>query len=105
MARTRLPRRAARGVDSRRDSNDSASGCPISTPPSRRVAALGGALWSEPFAHTLEAGGEIRLVLVGDPDGTAIELIEGGPATLSFVAITCADLDRSLAFYAFARLP
>jgi catechol 2,3-dioxygenase-like lactoylglutathione lyase family enzyme len=26
-------------------------------------------------------------------------LIEGGPAALSFVAITCADLDRSRAFY------
>ena len=37
--------------------------------------------------------------MVGDPDGTAIELIEGGPAALSFVAITCADLERSRDFY------
>ena len=64
-----------------------------------RVGALGGCVWSEPFGHALVDGGEIRLVLAGDPDGTAIELIEGGPSTVSFVAITCADLDRSRAFY------
>jgi len=64
------------------------------------VAARGGVVWSEPFAHALDGGGEIRLVLAGDPDGTAIELIEGGPAALSFVAVTCADLERSRAFYA-----
>jgi catechol 2,3-dioxygenase-like lactoylglutathione lyase family enzyme len=93
---------------------------PIGTPPSRltesgfqrlgiqvpdldatvdRVSALGGGQWSEPFAHAVEGGSEIRLVIVQDPDGTAIELIEARAATVSFVAITCADLDRSLAFY------
>ncbi|MCU1464818.1 MAG: glyoxalase/bleomycin resistance protein/dioxygenase [Actinomycetia bacterium] len=65
-----------------------------------RVGALGGAVWSEPVTHTLAAGGEIRLTMVNDPDGTAIELIEGGAAALSFVAVTCADLERSLDFYA-----
>ena len=64
-----------------------------------RVAAFGGAVWSAPFAHALDGGGEIRLVLVGDPDGTAIELIEGGPAAVTFVAITCADLERARGFY------
>jgi catechol 2,3-dioxygenase-like lactoylglutathione lyase family enzyme len=64
-----------------------------------RVRALGGVVWSEPFGHALEGGGEIRLVLVGDPDGAAIELIEGGPTALAFVAIACADLDASLSFY------
>jgi glyoxylase I family protein len=64
-----------------------------------RVGALGGCVWSEPFGHARVDGGEIRLVLAGDPDGTAIELIEGGPSTVSFVAITCADLERSRAFY------
>jgi catechol 2,3-dioxygenase-like lactoylglutathione lyase family enzyme len=63
------------------------------------VRALGGVVWSEPFAHTLEKGGEIRLVVLGDPDGVAIELIEGGPTALSFVAINCVDLDASRAFY------
>jgi catechol 2,3-dioxygenase-like lactoylglutathione lyase family enzyme len=64
-----------------------------------RVGDLGGAVWSEPVTHTVPAGGEIRITMVNDPDGTAIELIEGGAAALSFVAITCADLDRSLDFY------
>lgn len=65
-----------------------------------RVRALGGTVWSEPFAHALPDGGEVRLVVVSDPDGTAIELIEAKATTLTFVAITCADLERSRAFYA-----
>jgi catechol 2,3-dioxygenase-like lactoylglutathione lyase family enzyme len=64
-----------------------------------RVDDLGGSVWSEPVTHTLPAGGEIRITMVSDPDGTAIELIEGGAAALSFVAITCGDLERSLDFY------
>jgi catechol 2,3-dioxygenase-like lactoylglutathione lyase family enzyme len=64
-----------------------------------RVLALGGATWSDPFAHELPKGGQIRLVLMSDPDGTAIELIESGPTALSIVAITCADLEVSRAFY------
>jgi catechol 2,3-dioxygenase-like lactoylglutathione lyase family enzyme len=68
-----------------------------------RVTALGGAVWTEPFAHTIESAGEsageIHLVLVGDPDGTAIELIESKASMVSFVSVTCANLDRSLAFY------
>jgi glyoxylase I family protein len=63
------------------------------------VGRFGGEVWSEPFSHARPGGGEIRLVLAGDPDGTAIELIEGGPPALSFVAVTCADLDRSRDFY------
>src|SRR4051794_27974966 len=64
-----------------------------------RVRALDAAIWSEPFAHALNGGGEIRLVVVSDPDGTAIELIEGAAPSVSFVAITCRDLDRSRDFY------
>jgi catechol 2,3-dioxygenase-like lactoylglutathione lyase family enzyme len=64
-----------------------------------RAQELGGGVWSEPFGHALVDGSEIRLVFVSDPDGTAIELIEGGASTVSFVAVTCADLDRSRAFY------
>ena len=63
------------------------------------VGVLGGCVWSEPFGHALVDGSEIRLVFAGDPDGTAIELIEGGPSTVSFIAITCADLERSRSFY------
>jgi catechol 2,3-dioxygenase-like lactoylglutathione lyase family enzyme len=64
-----------------------------------RAAALGGAVWSAPRIHNVPDGGEIRIAFVNDPDGTAIELVEGGPASLSFVAITCADLASSHAFY------
>ncbi len=64
-----------------------------------RVVALGGAVWSEPFVHAIPSGGEVRLALVNDPDGTAIELIESGKPALSFVSVTCADLERSSAFY------
>jgi catechol 2,3-dioxygenase-like lactoylglutathione lyase family enzyme len=38
-------------------------------------------------------------VMAGDPDGTALELVEGAPARVAFVAIACADLEQSLAFY------
>lgn len=63
------------------------------------VRAGGGAVWSEPFAHALDNGGEIKLVLANDPDGTALELIEGEGPRVAFVAVACADLDHSVAFY------
>jgi catechol 2,3-dioxygenase-like lactoylglutathione lyase family enzyme len=63
------------------------------------VRSLGGAVWSEPVVHRLESGRAIRIVLANDPDGTAIELVEGGAAALSFVAVTCADLDHACEFY------
>jgi catechol 2,3-dioxygenase-like lactoylglutathione lyase family enzyme len=64
-----------------------------------RVDAFGGSVWSEPQVHTTPNGEEIRIVLANDPDGTAIELVEGGATMLSFVAVTCRDLDASYAFY------
>jgi len=64
-----------------------------------RVRKRGGAIWSDPFTHTLAGGGEIRLVMASDPDGTSLELIEGDAASVTFVAVACADLDRSIAFY------
>jgi len=64
-----------------------------------RVRDHGGAVWSDPFAHAFDGGGEIRLVLANDPDGTALELIEGDGPRVAFVAIACADLERSIAFY------
>jgi catechol 2,3-dioxygenase-like lactoylglutathione lyase family enzyme len=63
------------------------------------VTAAGGEIWGEPHAHTAPDGREIPLVFVNDPDGVAIEVMAiGGPA-LSFVAVTVADLERSVAFY------
>jgi catechol 2,3-dioxygenase-like lactoylglutathione lyase family enzyme len=64
-----------------------------------RVRELGGAIWSDPFTHAVAGGGEIRLVMTSDPDGTSLELIEGDAASVTFVAVACADLDRSIAFY------
>jgi catechol 2,3-dioxygenase-like lactoylglutathione lyase family enzyme len=64
-----------------------------------KIAALGGAVWSEPNTHDVPDGTQVRLVFVSDPDGTAIELIEGHAARLSFVGVTCHDLERSVAFY------
>jgi catechol 2,3-dioxygenase-like lactoylglutathione lyase family enzyme len=64
------------------------------------VAAHGGQVWSAPLTHTRPDGGEIRIAMANDPDGTAIELVEGGATALSFVAITCADPARSFDFYA-----
>ncbi len=59
----------------------------------------GGAVWSEPFEHANDDGTSVRIVLANDPDGTAIELVEGSGPRLSFVSVTCADFGRSLAFY------
>ena len=63
------------------------------------VATHGGQVWSAPLTHTRPDGGEIRIAMANDPDGTAIELVEGGATALSFVAITCADPARSFDFY------
>jgi catechol 2,3-dioxygenase-like lactoylglutathione lyase family enzyme len=64
-----------------------------------RVRELGGAPWSEPLAHSIPGGGEVRIVMANDPDGVALELVEGDGPRVGFVAIACADLDRSIAFY------
>jgi catechol 2,3-dioxygenase-like lactoylglutathione lyase family enzyme len=64
-----------------------------------RAARNGGEAWGEPDAHALPDGGTVRIAFVSDPDGVAIELVEGGADGLSFVGVTCADLERSVAFY------
>jgi catechol 2,3-dioxygenase-like lactoylglutathione lyase family enzyme len=56
------------------------------------------------LAHTNDDGSATRLAIVRDPDGTAIELVEiaqldAGEAQLSFVSVTCRDLNASLRFY------
>jgi catechol 2,3-dioxygenase-like lactoylglutathione lyase family enzyme len=64
-----------------------------------RVGELGGATWSEPLTHSIPGGGEVRIVMANDPDGVALEIVEGNGPRVGFVAVTCADLDRSIAFY------
>jgi catechol 2,3-dioxygenase-like lactoylglutathione lyase family enzyme len=63
------------------------------------ACAHGGVVWSEPIAHELPDGGLVRLVLMSDPDGVAVELIAGDTNRVSFVAVTCSALARSVAFY------
>jgi glyoxylase I family protein len=63
------------------------------------VTAHAGAVWSEPKIHQIPDGGQVRIVLGSDPDGTAIELVESNANRLSFVGVTCSSLDRSVAFY------
>jgi catechol 2,3-dioxygenase-like lactoylglutathione lyase family enzyme len=64
-----------------------------------RVPELGGAVRSEPHTHTLDDGRTVKLAIVEDPDGTAIECIEGSAARVSFVAVSCRNLERSAACY------
>ena len=64
------------------------------------TSAHGGTVWSEPTTHQVPGGEQMRLVFVSDPDGTAVELVEGRSSRLSFVAVTCRDLERSVGFYA-----
>jgi catechol 2,3-dioxygenase-like lactoylglutathione lyase family enzyme len=63
------------------------------------ASARGGTVWSEPLTHQIPGGGSVRIVLMSDPDGTALELVEGDASRLSFVAVTCRELERSVAFY------
>jgi catechol 2,3-dioxygenase-like lactoylglutathione lyase family enzyme len=60
----------------------------------RAVVANGGEIWGAPKAH-----GDVRLVLGNDPDGVAIELVQAGGPTTSFVGVACSDLERSVAWY------
>jgi catechol 2,3-dioxygenase-like lactoylglutathione lyase family enzyme len=63
------------------------------------VGQCGGAVWSEPKTHELDGGATVRLVMANDPDGTAIEVLEGRGSGLSFVAVNTADLERANDFY------
>ena len=41
----------------------------------------------------MPGGGSVRLVMANDPDGTAIECIEGAGTRVSFVSVCYADLE------------
>jgi catechol 2,3-dioxygenase-like lactoylglutathione lyase family enzyme len=60
----------------------------------RAAVDAGGEIWGEPSAH-----GEVRLVLGNDPDGVAIELVQAGGPSTSFVGVACSDLERSVGWY------
>jgi catechol 2,3-dioxygenase-like lactoylglutathione lyase family enzyme len=67
----------------------------------RAAQQHGGDVWSEPVHHTNDGPGpDVRLVLGNDPDGVAIELVEVGGPAVSFIGLVCADLQRSIDWYA-----
>ena len=64
-----------------------------------RLRALDGDVWGEPHTTELANGTTVRLVMTCDPDGSVIELREGDGPRVSFVAVCCADLERTVACY------
>ncbi|MCU0270729.1 MAG: VOC family protein, partial [Acidimicrobiales bacterium] len=64
-----------------------------------RLGRTGGSSWGPPFPVERPDGREAVVALATDPDGTAVELVAGSATRLAFVAVCCADLERSVAFY------
>jgi catechol 2,3-dioxygenase-like lactoylglutathione lyase family enzyme len=52
-----------------------------------------------PHATAVEGGAAVRTVVVDDPDGMLVELVQTGVDRVGFVAIGVSDLARSKAFY------
>lgn len=52
-----------------------------------------------PHATAVEGGPAVRTVVVDDPDGVLVELVDLGVDRTGFVAVGVSDLDRSVAFY------
>lgn len=59
----------------------------------------GGTIRDAPRTWSLAGDMPRRRAVVLDPDGFAVELVEGPATQLTFIAVTCADLERSVAFY------
>jgi catechol 2,3-dioxygenase-like lactoylglutathione lyase family enzyme len=64
-----------------------------------RLRAGGATRLTDPHEVTMEGAPTMRTFVAADPDGTAIEFVSGDAERFSFVAINCADLDRSVEFY------
>jgi catechol 2,3-dioxygenase-like lactoylglutathione lyase family enzyme len=64
-----------------------------------RLVAAGADCFGPPHDIALEGAPSVRAFVATDPDGTMFELVSGDGDRLSFVAIGCTDLDRSVAFY------
>jgi glyoxylase I family protein len=66
-----------------------------------RLAGAGVRCFGEPHDVALVGAPPIRALTCLDPDGTMVELVgeEGVTDKFSFLAINCADLDRSVEFY------
>jgi glyoxylase I family protein len=64
-----------------------------------RLVAAGADCFGPPHDIALEGAPSVQAFVATDPDGTMFELVSGDGDRLSFVAIGCSDLDRSVAFY------
>ena len=64
-----------------------------------RLVAAGVRTHGAPHETAVEGGSTVRTVVVDDPDGLLVELVEVGVDRTGFVAVGVADLDRSVAFY------
>ena len=64
-----------------------------------RLTAAGVRTHGTPHATTVEGGPTVRTVVVDDPDGLLVELVDLGVDRTAFVAVGVTDLDRSVAFY------
>ncbi len=64
-----------------------------------RLVEGGADVFGPPHDIGVEGAPPLRAFCAADPDGTMFELISGNGDRLSFVAIGCRDLERSIAFY------
>ena len=64
-----------------------------------RLVAAGVRTHGAPHATTVEGSPTVRTVVVDDPDGLLVELVDLGIDRTAFVAVGVSDLERSVEFY------
>jgi len=64
-----------------------------------RVVDAGLTTYGEPHATGVEGSDPVRAVVVEDPDGMMVELVQVGTDRVGFVAIGVSDVERSKTFY------
>ena len=60
--------------------------------------ATGGSLIGGPIPVEMN-GATNRVAMLGDPDGVAVQLVEGDRVSIAQVVVNCADIDESLDYY------
>ncbi|HEY8216879.1 MAG TPA: VOC family protein [Acidimicrobiia bacterium] len=63
------------------------------------LTAAGVQCFGAPHDVGLAGAPPVRAFTCLDPDGTMVELVSGAEARFAFLAVNCADLDRSVDFY------
>lgn len=64
-----------------------------------RAIAAGVTAYGAPHETSVEGSEPVRSVVIEDPDGVLVELVEVGVERVGFVAIGTSDLDTTRAFY------